>query len=523
MTPSPSHLRRSSSNRPQHLVLTIVALACGWAQALTLADVQPLSHVGEPFKAQIKITDFNAEQLASLSVKLSPPAAYDNAHLKVDPALDGLQASIQHADDGSTVIQLSSTHAVQSAQLDFILDLKWSDGTMTRQFAVSVPATSEDSMNSEAPVVVVKGDTLSELMITHRYGVGTLAQRMIATLRANPKAFIKDNINWVRAGEQLHLPSRDEILSIDAQEAQSLVNAQIAAFDAYRQALAQKARLAKEQSQANQGSVEQGVKGGAQAPTGDRLALAQSTPSGAQADENLATQKNKAAGAAREAELKANLQVLDKIAQKLDAATSSGSATTQATAQASDGKGLTLPTPAALAGATSDATKADGAKSPPSATDTDNDAPKGEPKWITRMKSSPLLLPGVALLLVLLAVWVLLRRKQPSIATDAWAFDESTDVKPQAEIPSADIDEIAPTLEPVEPNPLTNMLAGVDLDLPDLDTDAPAPVDGETLLTQAKQALRDENFDQAKTLATQAMASDDASVQANAKALLERL
>jgi FimV-like protein len=527
---------RQSLTRPRHLGLTWVALACSWANALTVTGLEPQSALGEPFKAQITVTDLSDDQAASLSAALSPTAAYASVKLQRNPALNGLKATVRRTAPGMALIQLSSPHPVQSPLLDLIVDVSWSGGTLTRQFAVLMPVTAQAvsptpgaaaeqqttpppppaqpqppqpkaeapraAQPVDGPVMVVQGDTLSELMLSHRYGVGTMAQRMIATQRRNQNAFIKDNINWVRAGAQLHLPSRQEILAIDAQEAQALVRTQMAAFDAYRQALAVKANTVKNQERSDQGNIEQAVQGGAQDPKGDRLALSQSNAS---TDAQLAEQKALAAGAAREKELQANLKDLDKIAQSLEV--KNGGSNQAATG--ADAPGLTLTKPNAVPGSDQviDANVAPAA---------------GEPQWITRTKSQPWLLPVVGLLLALLALWVWIRRSNASTATDAWALHQASDVAQAKDATHGpELEDVPPTLDPVRPGPLSALLPDVDLDLPNLD-DAPAP-DGESLLTQAKQALREQDLERARALATQALAFEDASVQANARALLERL
>ena len=72
------------------------------------------------------------------------------------------------------------------------------------------------------------GDTLSQIAT----GVGqdghSLAQTMLALLRANPEAFIGDNINLVKAGAVLRMPHGDELSQYSKSEAATLVRTQIA-------------------------------------------------------------------------------------------------------------------------------------------------------------------------------------------------------------------------------------------------------------------------------------------------------
>ena len=94
--------------------------------------------------------------------------------------------------------------------------------------AVAEPKTHE----------VVKGDTLGAVAKANLPPGVTLNQMLIAIYRANQGAFIRENVNWVRAGRILHIPSADEIGSVDADEANRLVRTQMAQFREYRAKLA---------------------------------------------------------------------------------------------------------------------------------------------------------------------------------------------------------------------------------------------------------------------------------------------
>ncbi len=54
----------------------------------------------------------------------------------------------------------------------------------------------------------------------------TVEQTMVAILRLNPDAFVEGNLNRIRAGSRLKLPTEEDALAIDAEEAKALVRAQ---------------------------------------------------------------------------------------------------------------------------------------------------------------------------------------------------------------------------------------------------------------------------------------------------------
>jgi pilus assembly protein FimV len=85
---------------------------------------------------------------------------------------------------------------------------------------------------------VVKGDTLGKIARDNLPPGITLNQMLIAIYRANQNAFIRENVNLVRAGRILHIPTAEEIGTVDVQEANRIVRAHHAEFREYRSRLA---------------------------------------------------------------------------------------------------------------------------------------------------------------------------------------------------------------------------------------------------------------------------------------------
>jgi pilus assembly protein FimV len=85
---------------------------------------------------------------------------------------------------------------------------------------------------------VVKGDTLAKIAQDNLPAGVSLNQMLVAIYRANQDAFIRENVNWVRAGRILNIPSGDALGTIDAQEANRIVRQHMAEFRDYRSKLA---------------------------------------------------------------------------------------------------------------------------------------------------------------------------------------------------------------------------------------------------------------------------------------------
>ena len=98
---------------------------------------------------------------------------------------------------------------------------------------VGEPAAAE-----EMKVAVKKGDTLSEIARQNLPPGANLNQMLIAIYRANEDAFIRKNVNLLRAGRILDIPSAETVSTIDPEEAKRLVQAHMDDFAAYRSRLA---------------------------------------------------------------------------------------------------------------------------------------------------------------------------------------------------------------------------------------------------------------------------------------------
>ncbi|MCX7230089.1 MAG: pilus assembly protein FimV [Burkholderiales bacterium] len=95
---------------------------------------------------------------------------------------------------------------------------------------------------SAGSVEVKRGDTLGNIARSAKPEGVNLDQAMIAIYRANPSAFIDNNLNLLREGAKLTIPDAGSMAALDAAEAGREVKLQAASFSAYRQKLAGAAR-----------------------------------------------------------------------------------------------------------------------------------------------------------------------------------------------------------------------------------------------------------------------------------------
>lgn len=92
-----------------------------------------------------------------------------------------------------------------------------------------VPSVAADSYRTQS------GDTMSKIAAQFRPADASAAQTMVAIQRANPSAFSNANINQLKRGQVLRIPSESEIREVSAREAVASVREQ---SEAWRGALA---------------------------------------------------------------------------------------------------------------------------------------------------------------------------------------------------------------------------------------------------------------------------------------------
>ncbi|MFZ5561241.1 MAG: FimV/HubP family polar landmark protein [Pseudomonadota bacterium] len=87
------------------------------------------------------------------------------------------------------------------------------------------------------------GDTMARIAQQFRPADATVTQTMVAIQRANPDAFANNNINLLKRGQVLRIPSESQMREVSAQEAVASLREQTAAWRATRPAPAAKPAL----------------------------------------------------------------------------------------------------------------------------------------------------------------------------------------------------------------------------------------------------------------------------------------
>ncbi len=268
---------------------------------------------------------------------------------------------------------------------------------------------------------VKPGDTLSRIAgQTQPRGV-SLDQMLVALFRANPVAFVENNMNRLKAGAVLAVPDSDTVKAASPAEARQVIQAQSADFAAYRQRLAGAVAPAEGGASPRQasGKVQAAVddRKQASAPAPDKLTLSAGGASlkASAPEERMSKQRDSKDASARAAELKKNVDDLQQLSAAAKPGASAGAAPSPAAAVASS---AALPAavaiaaaPAPAASAASEAASAvapvpptvSAAASRPSVAPAPTAVSSEEPGLIATLLEDPLARAGGGLIVALLA------------------------------------------------------------------------------------------------------------------------
>lgn len=105
---------------------------------------------------------------------------------------------------------------------------------------ISTPVVAAPMAASKEYGPIERGETLGKIARNVMPEGVTLEQMLVALYRTNPDAFIRKNLNLVRAGKILRVPDRDEVeTTVARDEAVAEYRTHVADWDTYRQKLAE--------------------------------------------------------------------------------------------------------------------------------------------------------------------------------------------------------------------------------------------------------------------------------------------
>ncbi len=279
-------------------------LGSGVAQALGLGEVEIQSFLNEPLDAEIGLRQTEGVDPDNIIVELASPQSFERLGLRRDFFLTNLRFNVERAPNGQLVVNVTSRQPVREPYLNFLVELTWPSGRLMREYSVlidppvyaersgleqqvqvpSAPAARQEPARVQQPARTQQptrqaptstrvadtfgptgpSDTLWSIASSVRPNADVTTQQvMLAIQDLNPDAFIDNNINRLKRGEVLRVPSLDQIQQRTRAEANRQVAAQNQAFTGQQRVV--------DATDAEPGQA--AGAGAAPAPAGDELRL----------------------------------------------------------------------------------------------------------------------------------------------------------------------------------------------------------------------------------------------------------
>ncbi len=234
--------------------------------ALGLGGIRGQSALNEPFVGEIDLLDVKPDELDTVKVALAPEAEFTKAGADRSQFLTNLRFKPQVSPDGLAVIRVSSKDPVREPFLDFLVEVTWPAGRLVREYTVLLdppvttgrpppriePAAVSASASTVAEAASASGARPAAARSTFaappsgvdqsafplRYGPvksgeglwriarriapagATIPQTAMALYRNNQSAFIGGDINRLRQGVYLEIPTAAELYALDVAPAQ---------------------------------------------------------------------------------------------------------------------------------------------------------------------------------------------------------------------------------------------------------------------------------------------------------------
>ncbi len=240
------------------LSLALLSAAAPLASAAGLGDITLYTGLNEPLRADIRVRNVGDLNENQLLVNLADREAFERAGVDRVFFLSGMDFELELTGDGDAIVRVSTEQPVKEPYLEFVVELKWPTGRVLREYTLlldlplfteepprAAPAASAPRAPRQAPVTpaqapayegssyrVRRGDTLWGIASRVKPADLSVQQTMVALQRINPEAFVDGNINRLRAGQDLRIPTRGDIADLNEGEAIREVRDQIREWSA---------------------------------------------------------------------------------------------------------------------------------------------------------------------------------------------------------------------------------------------------------------------------------------------------
>lgn len=272
------------------------------------------SGIGEPLKAEIELLSVTPEELSTLAASIASEDAYVQQGIPRLGIHNNIKVEVAKNADGSPVLKIRSSQPVSDPYLDMLIQVDWATGRLQREYTVlldppgykpdtsttSIPVTlpsasstgntqsttrasisnsgdttqpithktkkqkrpappvvqqepvSEPAGKNEQELTTKRGDTLSAVAKEVQVEGVSLDQMLVGLYENNKEAFAKGNMNRLKVGQIIKVPSKEVLTSINEQQAKKTIKMHSVNWNSYRNALAGNVEAAPAMAEAEQ-------------------------------------------------------------------------------------------------------------------------------------------------------------------------------------------------------------------------------------------------------------------------------
>ncbi|MDX2464569.1 MAG: FimV/HubP family polar landmark protein [Porticoccus sp.] len=232
--------------------------------ALGMGELKLNSSLNEPLDAEIELLNTGDLSELEMLIGLGSRDDFEAAGVERLFLLTDLRFKVDMSNPDKPMIRISSRKPIREPYLDFLLDVQWPSGRLLREYTLlmdlpvyaterasakkikaasaspqppkgkQVQASSAQKAPSRvAPQAksssgseyrVASGDTAWGIAKQIKPGDATIMQSLAAIKQSNPNAFINGNINLLKTGAVLRLPSSSEISQLSHQDVNSEID-----------------------------------------------------------------------------------------------------------------------------------------------------------------------------------------------------------------------------------------------------------------------------------------------------------
>ena len=322
------------------LALAISFSCITTANSFSFGTPQTTSKRGEPLNSEIELINISEAERRDLKAAIGNESMYKNLNVE-RPRSNGdlLDISIQLVSEPQkTYLKITSTRPVTESFLDLAIEVNWATGRVFKDIGVLVTeeekiapvekplAFIEPIIGNNEKIIVTKGDTASDLAMRYIDKEVSLDQMLLALLKGNSEAFINDNVNLLKAGSELSMPTAEQSLAITPLEARQIIRSQNTSFNVYRAELAKRGAhdvIAKADTKAS-GRLEAHIEKKKSSAPKDTLTLGRASSKAK--DSMIALDHERRELVKQSAEINKNIKELSQIVASAASSAGSGSA-----------------------------------------------------------------------------------------------------------------------------------------------------------------------------------------------------